>query len=115
MPDADYVGSSASGCIYKGKVSTEKLVISCALFEKQDSFVATRLFSLDGGDSSAFRSSLRECLNGFQGLKAIEVIATIDTIPIRDVCQIIQEEVPEDIPVWGGGAFGDNSFEAFLL
>ena len=115
MPDADYVGSSASGCIYEGKVSTEKLVISCALFEKQDSFVATRLFSLDGGDSSAFRSSLRECLNGFQGLKAIEVIATIDTIPIRDVCQIIQEEVPEDIPVWGGGAFGDNSFEAFLL
>ena len=115
MPDADYVGSSASGCIYDGKVSSEKLVISCTIFEKQDSFFATRLFALDDGNSSAFRSSLRECLNGLQGLKAIEVITTIDTIPIRDVCQIIQEEVPKDIPVWGGGAFGDNSFKAFLF
>jgi diguanylate cyclase (GGDEF)-like protein len=115
MPDADYVGSSGSGCIYDGKVSTEKLVISCTFFEKQDSFVTTRLFSLDNGDSSAFRASLRECLNCLQGLKAIEVITTIDTIPIRDVCQIIQEEVPENIPVWGGGAFGDNSFRAFLF
>ena len=43
------------------------------------------------------------------------MITTIDTIPIRDVCQIIQEEVPKDIPVWGGGAFGDNSFKAFLF
>ncbi len=115
MPDADYVGSSASGCIYEGKVSTEELVISCTFFEKQDSFVTTRLFPLSDGNSSAFRASLRECLNGLQGLKAIEVITTIDTIPIRDVCQIIQEEVPESIPVWGGGAFGDNSFRAFLF
>lgn len=67
MPDADYVGSSGSGCIYDGKVSTEKLVISCTFFEKQDSFVTTRLFSLDNGDSSAFRASLRECLNCLQG------------------------------------------------
>ena len=115
MPDAAYVGSSASGCIYEGNVSTEKLVISCTLFEKQDSFVTTQLFSLDDGDSSSFRTSLRECLSGLQGLKAIEVITTIDTIPIRDVCQIIQEEVPENIPVWGGGAFGDNSFKGFLF
>ena len=115
MPDADYVGSSASGCLYEGKVSTEKLVISCTILEKRDSFVETRLFPLGGGDSSAFRDSLRACLDGLQGLKAIEVITTIDTIPIRDVCQIIQEEVPEDIPVWGGGAFGDNSFRAFLF
>ena len=115
MPDADYVGSSASGCLYEGKVSTEKLVISCTILEKRDSFVETRLFPLGGGDSSAFRDSLRACLDGLQGLKAIEVITTIDTIPIRDVCQIIQEEVPEDIPVWGGGAFGDNTFRAFLF
>ena len=115
MPDAAYVGSSASGSIYEGNVSTEKLVISCTLFEKQDSFVSTQLFSLDDGNSSSFRASLRECLNGLQGLKAIEVITTIDTIPIRDVCQIIQEEVPENILVWGGGAFGDNSFKGFLF
>ena len=115
MPDAAYVDSSASGSIYEGNVSTEKLVISCTLFEKQDSFVSTQLFSLDNGDSSSFRAFLRECLSGLQGLKAIEVITTIDTIPIRDVCQIIQEEVPENIPVWGGGAFGDNSFKGFLF
>lgn len=115
MPDAAYVGASASGCLYEGKVSTEKLVVSCTLFEKPDSFVATGLFRIDDGDSAAFRASLRECLDSLSGVKAIEVITTIDTIPIRDVCQIIQEEVPEDVPVWGGGAFGDNSFKAFLF
>ena len=42
-------------------------------------------------------------------------MTTIDTIPIREICGIIQKEVPEDIPIWGGGAFGDNEFQAFLF
>ena len=41
--------------------------------------------------------------------KAVEVIMTIDTIPIREVCNILQEEIPAEIPIWGGGAFGDNN------
>ena len=30
IPEAEYVGSSASGCIFDGGVSTEKLVVSCS-------------------------------------------------------------------------------------
>lgn len=33
MPHAVYVGASASGCIYDGRVSNEKLVISCMLLK----------------------------------------------------------------------------------
>ena len=54
-------------------------------------------------------------MQGIRDIKAIELITTIDTIPIRDVCRIIQEEVPDDIPILGGGAFGDNEFQAFLF
>ncbi len=115
MPDTPYVGSSASGCIFDGRVTTEKLVISCTIFEKPDSYARPRLFSLAEGEIDAFRSELRQCLNSLPNVKAIEVITTIDTIPIREVCQVIQEEVPEGIPVWGGGAFGDNTFRAFLF
>lgn len=115
IPDADYVGASASGCIIDGRISTEKLVISCMILEKHDSFVQSRLFSLESNEPSSFQTSLRETLHGLRDVKAIEVITTIDTIPIRDVCRIIQEEVPEGIPVWGGGAFGDNEFKAFLF
>ena len=51
----------------------------------------------------------------FSGVKAVEVIVTIDTIPIREVCRILEEEIPEGIPVWGGGAFGDNAFTAYVF
>ena len=115
MPDAAYVGSSASGCIFGGRVSTEKLVITCTVFEKPDSFAIPRLFPIEGGDAASFRAALRACMATLQDVKAVEVITTIDTIPIRDVCQIIQEEIPEEVPVWGGGAFGDNTFKAFVF
>ena len=115
MPDAVYVGSSASGCICDGSVSTERLVISCTIFEKPDSFVCPRLFSMEKGDIASFRDELRKCMKDLQNVKAIEVITTIDTVPIRDVCRVIQQEIPEEIPVWGGGAFGDNTFSAFLF
>ncbi len=115
MPDVEYAGASASGCILDGRVTTEKLVVSCMILERQDSFVHSGLFSLENGDTASFREKLRETLRGLEKVKAIEVITTIDTIPIRDVCRIIQEEVPEGIPVWGGGAFGDNHFKAFLF
>jgi len=115
MPDAAYVGASASGCIYDGKVSTEKLVVSCTVFEKPDSFAQPRFFPLEGGDTASFREALRASIAELPGIKAIEMITTIDTIPIRDVCEIIQSELPENIPVWGGGAFGDNTFRAFVF
>ena len=115
MPHAVYVGASASGCIYDGRVSNEKLVISCMLFERPDSFAQTCLFPVKRNELSSFRDSLRAALKKIRDIKAIELITTIDTIPIRDVCRIIQEEVPGDIPVWGGGAFGDNEFQAFLF
>lgn len=115
MPEAEYVGASASGCILDGNVSTEKLVISCMLFEKPDSFARSVFFPVGENGSESFRDALRESLTGLPGLKAVEVITTIDTVPIRDVCKILQAEVPEEVPVWGGGAFGDNSFVAFLF
>ena len=115
MPDAEYVGSSASGCIFEGRVSTEKLVISCTLFDRPDTFAHTRFFSLADGNLSLFRRGLRECVQTLGDVKAIEVITTIDTIPIREVCQAIEEEIPAGIPVWGGGAFGDNTFRAFVF
>ena len=115
MPEAVYVGSSASGCICDGCVSTERLVISCIVFEKPDSFVRSYLFPLEKGNISSFRDGLRKCMADLWGVKGIEVITTIDTVPIRDVCRIIQQEISEEVPVWGGGAFGDNAFSAFLF
>ena len=49
MPDAVYVGASASGCLYDGKVSAEKLVVSCMLFEKPDSFAQVCFFRWSRG------------------------------------------------------------------
>ena len=115
MPDAAYLGASASGNIYNGNITTEKLVITCTFFEYADSFARTRLFSIENRDASTLREALRGMKDDFAGVKAIEVIMTIDTIPIREVCGILQEEIPEGIPIWGGGAFGDNTFTAFVF
>ena len=115
MPDAAYVGASASGNIYEGSITTEKLVVTCTFFERADSFVRTCLFSIQNRDASAFRAALREMKAEFAGVKAVEVIMTIDTLPIREVCAILQEEIPEEIPIWGGGAFGDNVVSAYVF
>lgn len=115
MPDAACLGASASGNIYEGSITTEKLVVTCTIFERADSFVRTRLFSIENRDVSAFRAALREMKDAFTGVKAVEVIMTIDTIPVREVCAILQEEIPEEIPIWGGGAFGDNVFSAYVF
>ena len=115
MPDAEYVGASASGCIYGGCVSTEKLVVSCTIFEKPDSFAIPVFFPIEDGDIQPFQDGLRAWMARLQGVKAIEAITTINTVPIRDVCKAIQQEIPEEVPVWGGGAFGDNIFRAFLF
>ena len=114
MPDAVCVGASASGNILDGYVSEEKLVVTCTVFERNSSFVRSVLFPIENQDADSFRLSLREQVKITPGLKAVEVIMTIDTIPIQAVCQIIQEEIPEGIPVWGGGAFGDNTFMAYV-
>lgn len=115
MPDAACLGASASGNIYEGSITTEKLVVSCTVFEHADSFARTRLFSIENRDASTLRASLRAMKGEFAGVKAVEVIMTIDTIPIREVCAILQEEIPENIPIWGGGAFGDNVFTAYVF
>ena len=115
MPDASYVGASASGNLYEGSISTEKLVVTCTLFERPDSFARTRLFSVENRDTSQLKAALREMKDDFADVKAVEIIVTIDTIPIREVCSILQEEIPAGIPVWGGGAFGDNTFTAYVF
>ncbi|MBQ8962876.1 MAG: diguanylate cyclase [Clostridia bacterium] len=115
MPDAACIGASASGNIYEGNITTEKLVVTCTIFERADSFVRTRLISVENRDADTLRAALRVMKDDFIGVKAIEVIMTIDTIPIREVCAILQEEIPEEIPIWGGGAFGDNVFTAYIF
>lgn len=115
MPDAAYLGASASGNIYEGNITTEKLVVTCTVFEYADSFARTRLISIENRDADALRTALRNMKGDFAGVKAVEVIMTIDTIPIREVCAILQQEIPEEIPIWGGGAFGDNIFTAYIF
>lgn len=46
MPDAACIGASASGNLYEGSISTERLVVTCTAFEKPDSFFRTCLIPL---------------------------------------------------------------------
>ena len=115
MPEAAYIGASASGIIYEGNITMKKLVVTCTIFEYADSFVRTHLFNVENRDATTLRAALREMKADFADVKAVEVILTIDTIPIREVCAILQEEIPEDISIWGGGAFGDNVFTAYIF
>ena len=95
LPDAACVGASASGNLFEGSITTEKLVVTCTMFECADSFVRTRLLSIENRDAASLRAALRAMKADFAGVKAIEVIMTIDTIPIREVCAILQQEIPE--------------------
>ena len=69
MPDAVYVGASASGNIYGGNITTEKLVVTCTLFERPDSFARTRLISIENRDTDSLRTALRAMKGDFVGVK----------------------------------------------
>ena len=54
------------------------------ILKKHDSFVQSRLFSLESNEPSSFQTSLRETLHGLRDVKAIEVITTIVMIDLDD-------------------------------
>ena len=115
MPQADYIGSAASGSIFKGEVTELPLVISAIVMERPGSFFRTHQFEIERMDAEAFEKALCDFREKMTGAKAVEVIATIDSIPIRKVCSLLEKYLPENIPVFGGGAFGDNTHDAYTF
>ena len=115
MPQADYIGSAASGSIYGGEVTELPLVISAVVMEKPGSFFRTHQFEIAHMDAADFEEALAGFQENMAGAKAVEVIATIDSIPIRKVCALLEKYLPGDIPVFGGGAFGDNTHDAYTF
>ena len=115
MPQADYIGSAASGSIFKGEVTELPLVISAVVMERPGSFLRTRQFEIEHMDTEAFEQALSDFQDDMTGVKAVELIATIDSIPIRKVCSLLEKYLPEDVPVFGGGAFGDNTHDAYTF
>ncbi len=114
FPNADYVGAGASGILYEGKVSAEPLVISMTYLEDEGNFVFSREIEIEGLDMDSFRKELSSMKGDFDGVKAAEIILTIDSIPIPRVCEALEEVLPGDVPIFGGGAFGDNKYGAYV-
>ena len=109
MPDCPCVGNSASGVIVEGSVTDEKLVAVMTLFEKTTSFAQVHLIPVDpDADPEAFRRRLREKDICWETVCAVELLMTISTIPFDDIVQILDQEIPERVPVFGGGAFRGN-------
>ena len=67
MPDAEYVGASASGCIYGGCVSTEKLVVSCTILKNRTALPYRCFSRLKTGTFSRSRTA---CAHGWPGCRA---------------------------------------------
>ena len=115
MPDALYLGASASGTLYQGNVSDCLLVVSCTIFERSDSFARVVQIPVLNRDAQGLRDTLSAMKDDFGGVKAAEVILTIDSLPIRDVCMTLEEMIPAEVELFGGGAFGDNLNEAYIF
>ena len=115
MPGADYIGSSASGNIYEGSVTENPIVITATVLEQAESFFRTKQLLIEDTDIESTERELSAMAEEFNGVKAIEVIMTIDSIPIKKVCTLLKQYLPKTVPVFGGGAFGDNRHEAFTF
>ena len=73
LPDASCIGASASGNLYEGNITTEKLVVTCTVFEKPESFVRTRLIPVENRDASMLRETLHGMKDAFSGVKGVEI------------------------------------------
>ena len=115
MPDALYLGASAAGTLYQGNVSDSPLVVSCTIFERSDSFARVVQIPVENRDIRGLRETLSAMQDELGSVKAVQCIMTIDSLPIRDVCMTLEEMIPGEVELFGGGAFGDNLNEAYIF
>ena len=115
MPDCEYIGCAASGTLFGGEISTHDFVINLTAFEYPDSNAHAVQVEIADSTADSLRSCLKTISPDLERAKCLELLLTIDTIPIASVCTLLDEGLPETLPVFGGGSFADNSAVASVF
>lgn len=107
LPDAIYLGCSTNGNIIDGKISALDIIIVCTIFEYPSTKVKVLQYDLDDSDSAESVDRLIEEVQQNPWVKAIEFLVTMRGRSMTNFCERMSE-IPEDIAIFGGGAFAPD-------
>ena len=107
LPDALIVGCSSNGNIINGDFSGGSFAVVCTLFEYPSTKVDILQYPLSGDTQQTVVRQLREEVEHRPWVKAIEILITIRGMSMSALCDGLSE-LPEDIQVFGGGAFSGD-------
>lgn len=101
FPDALYYGNESFGNIVEGKLSDEECLITCTIFEGEDSEIEIVRISMDEARKTTPLDKLWKYAKEKQNLKAIEVVSSYAFATKNN---LIEEyvDLPRDVKVFGG-------------
>ena len=107
MPDALYLGCTTNANIMDGALSDTKIILTCTIFEYETT--QANILQLPFSEENAAQdvAVLKEYCDANPWVKAVEMHATIMDMSMMEFCNEMSQ-LPEDIQVFGGGAFNPD-------
>lgn len=106
IPNANYIGCSTNGNIYRGGF-TKKDTVICTLFEYATTKVDILQYKLTNETEKEVTENLMDYIKNNPWVKAIEFVTTIRGMSMTNLCRDLSK-LPENIEVFGGGAFCED-------
>ena len=107
LPDALYAGCTTSGNVMNGNLNMHHITITCTVFEDPGSKVMVMQFPLTEDTEPQVTGTIADIVSRNPWIKAIELLVTIRGLSMTRFCDDLSV-LPEDIKIFGGGAFADD-------
>lgn len=107
MPEATYLGCTSNANITDGALTSESIILSCTVFEKETTRLKVMQFPFLEENVKDDVRALKEYCDANPWVGAVEMHATIMDMSMREFCDEMSA-LPEHIQVFGGGAFNPD-------
>ncbi len=112
MPDALYFGCTSNGNIKGGVLTENEILITCTMFECETTKARLLQYPFSEENYREAVEGLKRCLQENPWVKSVEMLATIMDMSMKGFCDEMSM-LPENIQVFGGGAFNPNMDDEF--
>ena len=107
VPEAIYAGCSSFGNILEGDFAGSGIAISCTFFEYPTTRLEVLQYPMTADNPAEVADQLIREVARRDWVKGVELFTTIRGMSISALCDGLSE-LPEDITIFGGGAFCDD-------
>lgn len=104
LPNADYVGCSANGSIYEGRLSSSEIVVTCTIFENPTTKLEIVQYNLTDESAGGVANALVRLIESNPWIKGVALLATIRGMSMSNFSDLLYS-ARASVHIFGGGAF----------